>query len=506
MAAWADPSERFVEIPNIVEIRWVSDDPDYYVEPVDLFDEQKNGLPDYYGKKDKTTTEQPFFTCNLCECDLKSVVTLRAHCKGGQHIRKALQKKWEWRVNMKKEGKEKEVKTEKFKTLFDWLDQGTSEAVVGLEHVTEYLSGGMREMPFYHCDLEHCRDEQGDAEMMKNHILTARHKQAWLEIKTGSFLKHQTEISQRIAEFTKDYKRDFRDMKVVEDRSMWNMAREGRIKGERTERLRAKNEEIDRIPVQSEDKRGREYEERGETRKTERGGRYDGERSHGHGRERSYGHNREGSREKIGGYERERSMEYKGRSHGVERDRSPVGREDMRREGSYGDISGVRVEVESRQSRVQVYRERTSPRRERVVEFSSEEVEEVTRSGNFDNWSTAMVKADTMDSSMASTSSKPVSTTSQQKSVSEEVARLHKKVATKVMKYLNKYYPGAEEFEPAEHKISSREEYSSLAKEFSHKLRQQIKESYELYHSTLEGTMNSPSELRWRVILRGFLE
>ena len=268
-------------------------------------------------------------------------------------------------------------------------------------------------------------------------------------------------------------------MKVVEDRRMWNMARESRIKGERTERLRAKKEEIDRIPVQSEDKRGREYEERGETRKTERGVRYDGERS--------YGHDREGSREKIGGYERERSMEYKGRSHDVERDRSPVGREDRRREGSYGDISGVRVEVESRQSRVQVYRERTSPRRERVVEFSSEEVEEVTRSGNFDNWSTAMVKADTMDSSMASTSSKPVSNTSQQKSVSEEVDRLHKKVATKVMKYLNKYYPGAEEFEPAEHKISSPEEYSSLAKEFSHKLRQQIKESYELYHSTLEG-------------------
>ena len=37
---------------------------------------------------------------------------------------------------------------------------------------------------------------------------------------------------------------------------------EGRIKGERTERCRAKKEEIDR----SEEKRGREYEERGETR------------------------------------------------------------------------------------------------------------------------------------------------------------------------------------------------------------------------------------------------
>ena len=45
------------------------------MEPIDLFDEQKKGLPDYYGKKDKQTTEQAWFTCNVCECDLKSVVT-----------------------------------------------------------------------------------------------------------------------------------------------------------------------------------------------------------------------------------------------------------------------------------------------------------------------------------------------------------------------------------------------------------------------------------------------
>ena len=31
MNDWASPEERFVEIPGIVEIRWVSDDPDYYV-------------------------------------------------------------------------------------------------------------------------------------------------------------------------------------------------------------------------------------------------------------------------------------------------------------------------------------------------------------------------------------------------------------------------------------------------------------------------------------------
>ena len=47
MAAYADRSERFVEIPGIVEIRWNSDDPDFYVEPEDLFDKQGEGLPDW---------------------------------------------------------------------------------------------------------------------------------------------------------------------------------------------------------------------------------------------------------------------------------------------------------------------------------------------------------------------------------------------------------------------------------------------------------------------------
>ncbi len=46
-------------------------------------------------KKDKYTTEQAFFTCHVCDCDLKSVITLRAHCRGIQHMNKARQKKKE---------------------------------------------------------------------------------------------------------------------------------------------------------------------------------------------------------------------------------------------------------------------------------------------------------------------------------------------------------------------------------------------------------------------------
>ena len=69
-------------------------------------------------------------------------VTLRAHCKGNQHIRKALQKKMEFRKRKKREeGREKEQGREEGReektvsrtltTLFQWLDSATSEAVVG---------------------------------------------------------------------------------------------------------------------------------------------------------------------------------------------------------------------------------------------------------------------------------------------------------------------------------------------------------------------------------------
>ena len=73
--------EKFVRFPGVAEVRWMSDDPDFYRAPKDLHTIQNYGIPDHYGKKDKKTTEQSFFFCNVCECELKSIVTLRAHCK-----------------------------------------------------------------------------------------------------------------------------------------------------------------------------------------------------------------------------------------------------------------------------------------------------------------------------------------------------------------------------------------------------------------------------------------
>ena len=47
MSASVNPSERFVDIPGIMEITFKSDDPEFYKAPIDLFDEQANGLPNF---------------------------------------------------------------------------------------------------------------------------------------------------------------------------------------------------------------------------------------------------------------------------------------------------------------------------------------------------------------------------------------------------------------------------------------------------------------------------
>ena len=73
--------ERFVECPGVIEIRWVSDDPDHHKPSEDMYFCQNSGIPEDYGKKDKRTTEQAHFYCCVCECQSASLKTLRAHCE-----------------------------------------------------------------------------------------------------------------------------------------------------------------------------------------------------------------------------------------------------------------------------------------------------------------------------------------------------------------------------------------------------------------------------------------
>ena len=64
---------------------------------------------------------------------------------------------------------------------------------------------------------------------MKNHVFTARHKRSWLFLKTGEYLEHQNEISQKIAKYTRDFQRNYNLIREVVDRSQWRKAKDQKI-------------------------------------------------------------------------------------------------------------------------------------------------------------------------------------------------------------------------------------------------------------------------------------
>jgi len=495
MMDWAPADERFVDIPGIVEIRWVSDDPDYYHEPIDLFDEQKNGLPDYYGKKDKQTTEQAWFTCNVCECDLKSVVTLRAHCKGTQHVRKALQKKKEYRSKLKKEGKAGDggASSQKFKTLFEWLE-ATSEAVVGLKYITEYQSSRSSDSPMYHCSI--CDDIQGDAEVMKNHILSLKHRQSFLEKEAGSYLVHQVEIQQAVAEYTQDYVRDYREMQEVKDDNIWREISNGTF---RPRRKRSRSPERERRDYRDDDRRtkrerswspkrpkperrdfyhhddrewigGREDRDRDQDRYDERDDRRDRDRVRYDDRERQYWD------------DRHRDSYSSRRNEKRDRDRGRHG--DSHSSPSVSNPSGSDTSREKSRS----LENQNSHHRVKSEYCDDDEIAEVSRSGNFENWSTARIKTSRDDQDDRSNGHQGSGVTERVSSLEDDIWRLHRRVARHVTENMKRYYEDSEDFDPRLHKIRDEEDFARIAKMLSHDLRARIKESYEAYNNgSLEG-------------------
>merc|ERR1712080_50582 len=72
-----------------------------------------------------------------------------------------------------------------------------------------------------------------------------------------------------------------------------------------------------------------------------------------------------------------------------------------------------------------------------------------------------------------------------------EIEILHREVAECVKKRLDIYMVGQSNIEQNNIKIRDSEEYMKLAKLFSHKMRAQIKETYQQYNRTLEGVFIS---------------
>ena len=79
----------FVEAYGIMEIRTTSEDVYFKDQPVDMKDFQARitSIPDDFCIKNRSTTEQKFFFCIVCNCDLKNLKPLRDHVTGNKHIR-----------------------------------------------------------------------------------------------------------------------------------------------------------------------------------------------------------------------------------------------------------------------------------------------------------------------------------------------------------------------------------------------------------------------------------
>ncbi|XP_023331038.1 uncharacterized protein LOC111703357 isoform X2 [Eurytemora carolleeae] len=510
MLAWAPPDEIFVNCPGIIEIRWKYDDPLICKPSVDLFDEQKKGkgLSESHGKKDKQTSEQSYFRCLLCECDLMSVITLRAHKGGAQHTLKALKKYGEYKKELaNRPNREPSPQVEsKFLDLYAALEHKQTD-IVGFKYITEYCDDtNPNHNPLYHCSLRDCRNAQGDAEFMQRHMMKLIHRGSWVEATSGMYMARSEDVIAYVRNHSESLQGDYCKMNQVNNREKYLQCKDKRISVSplRESIKRERPVEYDR-PFSPERKYKRE---RSASMHRSRSPNDFSRSSPDSFRSRSSrdgsGSSREGSRNS-----RSRSSEIRDRRRSSrDRLRSPRDRSRSSRErsrsyqdpssaassgiDSLGEESSMEIKTERRprkddqtSSRVKV--EYGSEPGSRLNPGSDEDVSILKERGSFDFKDVSNIKPDTQPAQVdtvefvtAFAPEKPVL------SEKEIVLDFHKQVADCVKSQLNKHYPECDYYEPGFKRIS-KQEYVTLAKSFSHDLRDKLKAAYLDYNQSYEG-------------------
>lgn len=186
-----DGKKTYVENLGILEIRVSSDDPEFYEPPIDMFDWQNKaihpdlGFHEKFCQKDKATTLQKYFHCLVCDCPLKSVVSMENHVKGEKHVRKSLQKKRQEYGMPKDPPHQPQTKTKKKEAqrprrelvripLMERLreEQALGLPALGLQFIHEWINPRNPESPRrYTCSLEGCKSAWGDSEDMYRHLV-----------------------------------------------------------------------------------------------------------------------------------------------------------------------------------------------------------------------------------------------------------------------------------------------------------------------------------------------
>ena len=234
--------KKYVDMRGVIEVRTVYDNPEDEGQggpddlPVDLyhFQEEYEYLPENFCAKDKYNGVQKIFWCLVCDCDMKSLVSMDSHVSGTKHHKKVVELK---RVRQglppsnpieKKKVKPKKPNVrygltltlldflviyydvrctgpnDKWRPAFiiiNWLSvchlllnsnfradislylrerlekDYFNNACLGLEYITEHVSKEMpASHPMYTCSLPGCKSAWGDSDSMANHLCGNKQK------------------------------------------------------------------------------------------------------------------------------------------------------------------------------------------------------------------------------------------------------------------------------------------------------------------------------------------
>lgn len=229
MALSRDPDRGFyVEMEGMVEVRWRREDVVLYKEDLVQFQERVREIPDTFCR-----TQQAYFYCEVCTCELMSTHTLRDHVKGKKHIKNAFKKKREIMgmesqplnsPRMKTTKKERPVFNNK-EDLETKLRR-TGEPAIGLEYITEYVNPrNISDPRQYDCRLEGCKSAWGTSDDIFHHVTGDKHCRNFL-IKLNPKDRHivsmtRADVLKKAAEWEEvnvsEGERDYRVILRVED-------------------------------------------------------------------------------------------------------------------------------------------------------------------------------------------------------------------------------------------------------------------------------------------------
>lgn len=184
----AGQMKKYVDMRGVIEVRTVYDNAEDEGFggtddlPVDmhLFQEEYEYLPENFCAKDKYNGVQKIFWCLVCDCDMKSLVSMDSHVSGTKHHKKVVELK---RVKeglppsnpiekKKEKPKKPNVRADISLYLKERLERDyPHDPCLGLEYITEYVSKKEpAQYPMYTCSLQGCKSAWGESDSMVNHL------------------------------------------------------------------------------------------------------------------------------------------------------------------------------------------------------------------------------------------------------------------------------------------------------------------------------------------------